>query len=515
MGGWCRLDFANSSSIIGDLEKQLQQIRDNLWKNLIALMPTITLIQPEKAMRDLKIKNYFRDVKSLSEEASECIIVFTKNLIKKCVETLTTKLPCAFSVVIIGSLARAESTPYSDLEYMFIVERDDPDTARYFEMLAVTTYFFIGNLRETPLKSLSLPELDWFEDQQKSGFKFDGLGLNAGNIPTGNGRNHERNKFIFTPDQLFSKYQQILDNPTEDALQGDLTAMLTYTREAFRYGERGMLSILLEKKAGLIPNEDRNKANARMLMNDIRKFNFRPTDELRDKGFTLNVKHDLYRFPSMVIFDLSIVSGVVGPNSWDTLDALYKKAIISRIVYRSLCFLLASSCFVRLCTYLHHDSQKQSISLLNTDQFVIYHSQLASRPWVVPQNLFFKMCEFMLPIKVFMKNYSGTISYFREMQLCDRTLRILMMALTFHYCSKHSKALEKIESLATGQENRSGTSTIDQIINYLTNQSVRDKLLILDLLYVVARSLYLNRKYEESLQCYQSFEKYVEQLQKR
>lgn len=75
------------------------------------------------------------------------MVKFAGVVIDESVKILNRTPPCDFSVVGLGSLARGETTPYSDLEYMFLVDRKNPEIVEYFEHLAVTFYFLIGNLK--------------------------------------------------------------------------------------------------------------------------------------------------------------------------------------------------------------------------------------------------------------------------------------------------------------------------------------------------------------------------------
>ena len=139
---------------------------------------------------------------------------FAGRIIRESVQLLNITPPCEFDAVAIGSMAREEATPYSDLEYLFLVEKDKPETIQYFEMLAITSYFLIGNLAETKLSYMAINKLQgWFYDTSKNGFKIDGLSEGAGNIPTGNGSEVKENHFIVTPQELADRYQGILHNP--------------------------------------------------------------------------------------------------------------------------------------------------------------------------------------------------------------------------------------------------------------------------------------------------------------
>ena len=170
------------------------------------------------------------------------MIDFTSTVIEEAVK-ICDPAPCEFACVGIGSIARGEATSYSDLEFLFLLK----ETAHewYFERLAVTTYFLIGNLGETKLKYMNIEELSkdkWFENESRNGFKIDGLSPNAGNIPTGNGSEEKRNKFITTVDELVAKHKEVYrDVPDRyNHLKGDLSAMLAST--VLLYGSKKIVN---------------------------------------------------------------------------------------------------------------------------------------------------------------------------------------------------------------------------------------------------------------------------------
>ena len=236
---------------------------------------------------------YYDVMKKLSLDCSEDMRKFGERIIRESVNMIITPPPCAFDAVAIGSIARGEATPYSDLEYLFLVDRQTDDVMHYFEILAVTSYFIMGNLGETKLSYMHIEELNgWFDDKAKNGFKIDGLSPGAGNIPTGNSPKN-RNHFIVTPEQLAYRYKDILDNPDpEKASKGDLTSMLTYTKSLYSY--QNDQKHLLSKYYDLIKEHPKNtirtKMNMDMLKTDAEKFNFVPDYRLVEKGYNVDVK---------------------------------------------------------------------------------------------------------------------------------------------------------------------------------------------------------------------------------
>ena len=90
-----------------------------------------------------------------SSKCTSCLVDYARKLCKHS-ETLTGSPPCKYDVVGLGSMARGEATPYSDLEFGYIFERKQADD--YFVRLAMAMYFTLNNLGETPLKGFYLPE---------------------------------------------------------------------------------------------------------------------------------------------------------------------------------------------------------------------------------------------------------------------------------------------------------------------------------------------------------------------
>ena len=95
----------------------------------------------------------------------------------------------------------------------------------------------------------------------------------------------------------------------------------------------------------------------------MKKFRSVPDRQLTNQGFTLNVKKQIFRFPSILLYDLSIIHSCVGHLSWETLDLLHESGHISSSVYSTLSLLLACACFMRLSAYLTHDSHNGKISV--------------------------------------------------------------------------------------------------------------------------------------------------------
>lgn len=344
-------------------------------------------------------------IPQISVDCTERMIQLAKLVMESSVSCLASPPPCAFSAIAIGSMAKGEATPYSDMEFMFLLERKDEAVIRYFEILAMTVYFLIGNLGETKLSYMAIEELEgWFGDTCMNGFKIDGLAKGAGNIPTGNGSTNQQNHFILTVDELILRYKQTLDNPDEkEAKRGDFTAMMAYTRQFYSHGRTGdcLLQRFKKQQKAMVFNTERIEVNRAMFDADVAKYGFKPDQKIAQNGYVVDSKKDLYRYPSIILFNISILTRTSDQDTWITLNLLRQSGIISQTIHKSLHFLLCCACYFRLSAYLHHNSHDDRISILLEDESSnpVYSPTSSTSRWFVPQGLFNMYCEFLVPIK--------------------------------------------------------------------------------------------------------------------
>ena len=232
----------------------------------------------------------------------------------------------------------------------------------------------------------------------------------AGNIPTGNGTPFKHNHFIVMPQELAERYQHVLNNPVEEeALRGDLTAMLAYQKPIYMFGKTAhqLNDKVSQETKHLNSNERRREINLNMLLTDAKKFNFRPSLDLIENGQNTDVKRELYRYPSILMLDMAINCQATEVSSWNSSELLEKKSIIPKDIVSTLQKTLSIATYIRLSSYLYHDSQDDRMSVGQRSTKAKKDSQnsksasvnFSQRRWHISTRLFSQMSESMIPLK--------------------------------------------------------------------------------------------------------------------
>ena len=112
-----------------------------------------------------EIYDIFRDIQDMYKR-------LVSMLVKEC-EGRLGRPPCDYAIIALGSVARMEATPFSDLE--FVILYADPaigEKINYFRVLTHFLHLKVINLGETILPALGIKQLNDFQSSAPDGSWF-------------------------------------------------------------------------------------------------------------------------------------------------------------------------------------------------------------------------------------------------------------------------------------------------------------------------------------------------------
>jgi len=351
---------------------------------------------------------FSHSVFEISQKCSDNFISTCSTVIDSSVDTLSTSglnIPCSFAVIGLGSVARGTATPYSDLEYVFVIESDSH--IDYFTKLAVDSYFKIGNMRESPLKGFNIPELGKsYRDSATVGLRIDGISKNAGNIPTGKGDGSK--SLILTVKQLTELYSETLTSPASDIADiADLLSSIVLIC-AYENGQVLFDKALENLQTILAENIDNTvliNKRIQLLKADVEAYNFLPTFKsfgLPDNT-KLKVKSDIFRYPTLLVDHLRLLIASNKMTPWSILCHLKKQNIVTDKQLFSLQLITALAIYIRTTAYLKLGTQEDHLSLYPpTECFIkgIYH---------LSRDMFVLLAFVIVPVKRSIKRHLDNI----------------------------------------------------------------------------------------------------------
>ena len=114
-------------------KNELKNLRHEVKKSLESMESRRSSKKPESDLR-LALKVETEEIGKLADLISLRMKQFLTAVIKECLEGLGTP-PCDYEVIVLGSLARNEMTPYSDFEWAILTTSEEDECKVFFRNL--------------------------------------------------------------------------------------------------------------------------------------------------------------------------------------------------------------------------------------------------------------------------------------------------------------------------------------------------------------------------------------------
>ena len=289
-------------------------------------------------------------------------------------ENVMGKPPCDYAIAGMGSLARAEITPYSDFGHIILLYDTDNYKCHldYFRWFSAIFHVIILNVRETIIPSLNVNSLndknsrlgDWYYDAiTPRGISFDGFMPHACKFPLGRTQHTKLKPFTTELIKSVSKMLEYLSSEADLKNGYHLADILTKT--CFVFGNITIFEQFAKGVQNHLNKQSKTEIikDIQQVKNDMGKFSTRYCLSKLILQNKINIKQFLYRSTTIFISALARLYNISATSSFDIIDIMEQHNKISQSIATKLQYAVAIASEVRLRVYINMKGQDDAIDL--------------------------------------------------------------------------------------------------------------------------------------------------------
>ena len=129
-------------------QNELKKLRDEVKESLKSMECRKSSKNQESVNKcDVRpmLKDETKDIEELSDRISDRMKQFFAAVINECLKLLRPP-PCEYEVIVFGSLARNEMTPYSDFEWAILTKSEEEEYKVFFRNLTNLVHLQVGKV---------------------------------------------------------------------------------------------------------------------------------------------------------------------------------------------------------------------------------------------------------------------------------------------------------------------------------------------------------------------------------